>query len=203
MFSSARALAAAGAAALALAAAAPAAQAEVRYVYDAAMTAGVSYSTEEASESGKVTRTISAGLGVNGWFRDLRFVNGALLTQRMVSGSRFYGVGADLHFENNDAAPPDVTDCRATAVQQPFAGVLNPLRAFSPRAAPTAMGITPFSLVTLDLNCEVGGELLGIGARSQRTGDTGPGHLRLTLTVPRDALGDQVIQLSGRHTDRD
>ncbi|MBB4663150.1 hypothetical protein [Conexibacter arvalis] len=199
---SARALAAAGAAALALAAAAPAAHAEVRYVYDAWMVAGVDYSSEEATESGKVTRAISAGMGVNGWFRGLRFIDGALLTQRMASGARFYGVGAELAYQNNDTSPPDITNCSTTAVKETFAGVLNPLRAVDPRAAPAAMGITPFSIATFDLNCAVNGAVLRLGARSHRSNDTGPGHLRLALTVPRGDLGDHVIRLRGRHTDR-
>lgn len=203
MFSSARTLAAAGIAAVALvAAAAPAAHAEVRHVYDVRMVAGVDYSTEEASENGKVTRAISAGLGVNGWFRDLRFVDGRLLTQRMVSGSRFYGAGAELQYQNDDVTPADVANCRTTTVEQPLAGVLTPLSAFSSRAAPAAMGITPFSMARFDLNCAVGGQILGLGARSHRTNDTGPGHLRLTLTVPRGELGDDVIRLRGRHTER-
>lgn len=202
MFSSARTFAAAGAVAFALAAAAPAAQAEVSYIYDAHMTAGVDYETEEATESGKVVRAISAGFGVSGWFRDLRFVDGALLTQSMASGSRFYGVGAELKYQNDDVSPPDVTECGATNVEKPFEGTINPLRAFDPRAAPAALGVTPFSQVSIDLSCDTGGQVLGLRGRAHGSSGTGPGHLRLALTVPRDDLGDHLIKLRGRHTDR-
>lgn len=200
MFSSARAVAAAGAAALALAAAAPAAHAEVRYVYDAWFGAGVGYATDEASESGKVTRRTSAKLVATGWLEDLRFVDGKLLTQRVAKGTLIRDAEAQLHFVNNDVDPPDTADCVDRAPRLGFAGLLNPLRAFDPRAAPTAMGFSPFSQVTFDLNCDVGGTLLGLGAVSHRPGDLGPGHLRVELVVPRDRLGDQEIALRAQRT---
>lgn len=202
MFSSARALAAAGAAALALAAAAPAAQAEVRHVYDAWFSSGVSYATDEASESGAVTRRTSAKFTASGWFRDLRFIDGRLLTQRPADGARLAYAESELHYVNRDVEPADVTDCVDRAPRALTPGVANPLWAFDPRASPTAIGIASFGMVAFDLACDVGGTQLGIGVRAHRPGDLGPGHLRVEVVVPRDRLGDEQIVLRYERTHR-
>jgi hypothetical protein len=195
MSSSARALAAAGAAALALAAAAPAAHAEVRHVYDAWFSSGVSYATDEASENGNVTRRTSAKFTASGWFRDLRFIDGRLLTQRPAEGTQLDFANAELHYVNRDVEPVDVADCADSAPRVVVPGIANPLWAFDPRAAPTAIGIASFGMVGFDLNCDVGGTTLGIGVLAHRPGDLGPGHLRAEVVVPRDRLGDEQIVL--------
>jgi hypothetical protein len=190
-----RALAATGAAALALAAAAPAAHAEVRYVYSAWFGASFAYATSEATESGRVTRRIKATLALTGWFDDLRIVNGMLATQRLARPSLVTAGAGELHFVNADVDPVDTSDCTG-APRAELPGMLNPMMALSPSAPPLPFGITPVSLVSYDLRCgENGGLLLGIGARSHRPGDLGPDHLRAELTIPRDKLGDEEIEL--------
>lgn len=205
MFSSARVLVAAGAAVFALAAAAPAAQAapaEVRHVYDIWFSSGVSYITDERSESGGVTRRTAAKFVASGWFRDVMFLNGTATTQRPAAGMRLSRSVGELHYVNAELDPVDTADCRDEAPRVVVPGMLNPLSAFDPKAAPTALGYAPFSAVSFDLNCDVGGTLLGIGAVSHSPGDLGPGHLRTVVVVPREKVGDQEFTLTHESVNR-
>ncbi|MDW5593749.1 hypothetical protein VSS74_05355 [Conexibacter stalactiti] len=200
MFSSARALVAAGATALALAATAPAAQAEVRYVYTAWYGVGVVYQTAEATEGGTVTRDTTVKFVLQGWFDDLRFLDGALLPQKLATREILEQVDAKSHYVNRWENPPEDYRCSAPTGRLEAAGTLTPLHVYDPRAGRTVAAFVPFSMATFDLRCGAnGGRLLGIGGRMFGPRDVAVTHLRTRIEIPREKLGDAeiVVPISG------
>lgn len=195
MFSSARALVTAGAAVLALAAAAPAAQADVRFVYEARFDVTASYAAAQASANGLTTQDSSARLELRGWFHDLRFLDGNLLTARQTATPVLRSAAAESHYVNREGNPPKVEDCFTRRAGLDAPGALVPLRSYDLRLGGTEFGFTPFSAVEFFVDCGSSQWPFGVVGRMHGPGDLGVGHLRARLEIPSAKLGDSVIEL--------